>query len=496
LVRINPDRACFGFIFTYMKRPIVSLLLVCCCFEGFTQDKWDLRECVEYALANNISVKQADVQARVTALQVKLNEAGQYPNLGFSTNAGYNLGRSINPVTNAFENNTIFFNNLQLQSNVNLFNWFSQRHAVEASKLERKSAEAATEKARNDIALNVAVAYLQVLLANEQIEVAGIQIRQTTSQLGTIRKQVKAGALPELNAIELEAQLARDSATYIGSQATYLQNLVQLKALLNMNMATPFDVEKPNIASIPVETLAELQPDLVYQEALKNLPQQRVNQFRYQAALKNIQFARSSMYPTLSAFANLGSRYSNLFPDQQNIVVTPTGKVDTLGAVEISPGVIRYAVRPNFQVAAPNVPLGRQLFDVNLNQAIGLNLSVPLFNNRQSRTNWERARLNAENVKLQLEQDNITLQQDIYTAYNNALNAQQRYIASRKAVEATEKAYSFSQRRFEVGLLQTIELITNQNNLNRSRLDALSAQYEYVFRMKLLEFYKGQGLKL
>lgn len=460
------------------------------------QDKWDLQRCVLYAIENNISVKQADVQARITALQVKLNEAGRYPNLGFSTSGGYNFGRSINPVTNSFENQSIFFTNFQLQSSVNLFNWFSQRYAIQASELDKKAADAATDKARNDIALNVAVAYLQALLANEQVEISGIQIQQTRSQLENIRKQVTAGVLPELNAVELEAQLARDSATYIGTQATYQQNLIQLKALLNLDMATPFDIEKPNVASIPVESLAELQPAPVYQMALKNLPQQRVNQFRYQAAQKNIQAARASMFPTLSAFASVGSRYSSLFPDQQNVSVTPTGKVDTLGFVEIAPGTIRYAVRPSFSVATKNTPLGRQLFDINLSQAIGLNLSIPIFNNRQLRTSWDRAKLNAETIQLQMQQDNMNLQADIYNAYTNAVNAQQRYLAAQKGVEAAQRAFSFSQKRYDVGLLQTIELITNQNNLYRSRLDALAAQYEFVFRMKLLEFYRGEGLKL
>jgi outer membrane protein len=314
--------------------------------------------------------------------------------------------------------------------------------------------------------------------------------------LENIRKQVTAGVLPELNAVELEAQLARDSATYIGTEATFQQNIILLKALLNLDMAVPFDIEKPNVSSIPVESLADLQPALVYQQALKNLPQQRVNQYRYQSALKNIQVARASMFPTLSAFANIGSRYSSLFPDQENVVVTPTGKVDTLGFVEVSPGVTRYAVRPSFQATANNTPFNRQLFNVNLSQAIGLNLSIPIFQNRQLRTAWDRAKLNAESIRLQADQDNLNLQQDIYTAHTNAINAQQRYFAAQKGVEAAERAFDFSQKRYGAGLLQTIELITNQNNLFRSRLDALAAQYEFVFRMKLLEFYKGQGLKL
>jgi outer membrane protein len=460
------------------------------------QEKWTLQRCVAYALENNISVKQADIQARVSAVQLKQSRAGQYPNAGLSTNAGYNFGRSVNPATNAFENQSISFAGFQLQSGVTLFNWFSQRYSIEAARLEQTASDAAIDKARNDVALNVAVAYLQALLGYEQTEISAVQIQQTRSQLENVQKQVTAGTLPELNAAELEAQLARDSAAYIGTRATYQQSVIQLKALLNLDMAAPFDIDKPDVTDIPVESLGELQPQLVYNEALKNLPQQRVNQFRFQAAQKNIQVARASMFPTLSAFANLGSNYSSLFPDQQNITISPTGKFDTLGFVEVTPGNPIPAVRPRFNAVVPNTPFGKQWFNINLSQAIGVSLSVPLFNNRQLRSAWDRAKLNAETIRLQIDQDNLTLQQDIYTAHNDAVNALQRYSASQKAAQAAEKTFRFSQRRYDVGLLQTIELITNQNNLYRARLDAVSAQYEYVFRVKLLEFYKGRGIKL
>lgn len=478
-----------------MNRKFYCLLfLVFAFFAARSQDKWSLERCVAYAVANNISVKQADIQARITALSVKLNQAGLYPNLNFSASGGYNFGRSINPATNQFENDKTFFNNYQLQSNVNLFNWFSQRYAIEASKLDKQAADAAIDKARNDIALNVAVAYLQTLLAFEQIEVSDVQIRQTISQLDVVQKRVRAGALPELNLVEVQAQLARDSSTYITAQSTYQQNLIQLKALLNLDMAVAFDIETPNVNAIPVEPLVDLAPAYVYQQALKSLPQQRVNQFRYQSALKNIQVARSSMYPTLSAFLAVGSTYAPGFQDRSKII--PLSGYDTAQAVvEISSGVFRPILSPKFS-EPPEATFSKQVFDINLGQRIGLNLSIPIFNNRQLRTNWERSKLNAESIRLQLDQDNQTLQADIYNAYTNAVNAQQRYLAAQKAVEASQKALDFSQRRYDAGLLSIFELLTNQNNLNRAKLDMLSSQYEYVFRMKLLEFYKGQGLKL
>ena len=476
---------------------IVVLAFLLATVEIVAQEKWGLEKCVAYAMANNISVKQADIQARIAALTLELNRAGQLPNLIFGANAGYNFGRSINPATNQFQNNTVFFNDFQLQTNVNLFNWFSQRHLVEASKLDLKASNAAIDKAANDIALNVAVAYLQTLLAHEQIGISEVQIKQTFSQTDQVRKRVNAGALPELNLIEVQAQLARDSATYITAVSTYQQNLIQLKALLNLDMAIPFDIEKPNVTSIPVESLADLQPAAVYQEALTNQPLQKVNQYRYDAALKNIQAAKASMYPTLSAFAGISSRYSSLFADESRITRTK------LPGYQLTPGYIKNAsgsydtvVTDRYLTTVPFATYGKQMFDVNLGQAIGLNLSVPIFNNRQLRTNWERSKLNAQSIKLQLDQDNMALQADIYNAYTNAVNAQQRYVSAQKAVEASEKVVYYSQKRYDANLLPIFELLTNQNNLTRAKLDAAAAQYEFVFRMKLLEFYKGKGLKL
>jgi len=485
------------FYFCPMHRIFCSFLLLLTITAARAQERWSLQQCVSYALTNNISVKQADVQQRLSALQLKLYEAARIPNLNFSTSGGYNFGRSINPASNVYVNNNIGFLSFQLQSDVTLFNWFSVKRQVEAGRLDLKAAEAGIDKAKNDIAINVAVAYLQALLSSETVEISRVQIQQTAAQLENTRKRVKAGALPELNAIEIEAQLSSDSAAYTINRATYDQTLILLKALLNLDMAIPFDIEKPDISSIPVETLADLQPSFVYNEALKNMPLQRVNQFRYEAAQKTIAATRAAMYPRLSAFASIGSQYSSQYPDQQHITRTPTGTFDTVGIyVETSPGNFQPALSPGYVTTIPNVPFNRQLFNLALGQAVGLNLSVPLFNGRQQRTAWDRAKLNAENIKLQLEQDNKTLQNDIYTAYTNAVNAQQNYLASVKLVERWQTALSFSEKRYNAGLLSTFELITNRNSLFRAQLDALRYQYEYVFRMKLLEFYKGQGIKL
>ena len=174
------------------------MLFLCLFSSSYGQEKWDLQKCVTYAMANNISVKQADIQSRFEELNLKLSEAAKYPNLNFSTSAGYNFGRTINPATNQFETRSFFFNNFQLQTAVTLFNWFSLKYTIEAGKLDKKAAEASVDKARNDIALNVAIAYLQALLANEQVEASRLQIAQSRSQLDNIRKKGKCGFIARI----------------------------------------------------------------------------------------------------------------------------------------------------------------------------------------------------------------------------------------------------------------------------------------------------------
>src|SRR3954465_7622477 len=192
-----------------MKQPILSLLLLVG-MSGVVraQDKWDLRRCVDYALANNISVKQADLQVHFAELNYRQNKGLQYPSLNWGLNSGYNFGLSENPTTGTLQNQTTFSTTSGLQSGVTIFNWFSIKNDIEATRLSVEAEKAQTAKVQNDIALNVAVAYLQILLTKEQVNVNAVQVQQDLSQLELTRKRVAAGILPELNAAEIESQLA------------------------------------------------------------------------------------------------------------------------------------------------------------------------------------------------------------------------------------------------------------------------------------------------
>ena len=461
--------------------------LFCCALQkASAQDNWDLQRCVDYAMANNVTVLQADVQARLATLQTKLSRGQLVPTLNFNTQAGYQLGRNIDPTTNQFTNQQVFFQSYSVQAGITLFNFFNIKNNILASAKDEEGYKAGVGKARNDIALNVAASYLQTLLSVEQANIGKAQIGQTQAQLDNTKKLVDAGSMPELNAAQLEAQLATDSSNYVSAIGTADQNKIQLIALMNLDEATPFNVATPDVDKIPLPPLAELEPAYVYQLALGTQPLQQSDSLHVVAGEYAVKSARGAMYPTLSLFGQLGSNYGSTYREVSSF----TPNADTLftsgGDFIIIPGSNVTTKRPDYF---------RQIGNINFSQAVGLQLTVPILNGRQARTNYDRAKLNLENLQLQLRSDNLTLQQNIYTAYSNTVSALAKYNSSTKAVQTQQYAYDLATKRYDIGLMSTIDYITIQTNLTTAKINQVSAKYDYIFKIKVLEFYKGQGVK-
>lgn len=481
---------------------LLSSFLIFCGTTLKAQEKWDLVRCVEYAIANNISVRQADVQARLAELTYKQSKLSQYPNANFTTSTGTNFGRAVNPTTNLFENTTLLFQQYGLNVNALLFNWNSVKNGILSSKYNAAAANASIESTKNDIALSVATTYLQALLAKEQAKIAEVQMQLTRARLTDTRKRVDAGSLPELNALELESQYAADSANYINASTTAQQTLLTLKATLNLDAAQPFDITEPPVAMIPVENIGDLQPDVVYNMALQTQPRQRVNDLRIKSLEANVKSIRGQFYPSISAFGGLGTNFAS--PNSRISGFTFNGySQPTPSSPIVNVGGTNYFVQtPDIDVIQSKKGFGEMWtgwgnqMNQNFRQNIGIQISVPIFNGATTRTNYNRSKLDLQNAKLVKEQADMQLKNDIYQAYNAAVNAMQRYNASKKTLEVAERASVLAQKRYEAGLLQTIELITNQNNLFRARIQNVSDQFDYVFRMKVLEFYKGLGIRL
>lgn len=466
------------------------------------QEEWDLRQCVDYAIANNISTKQADVQRRITDLLYQQGKKAWIPTADFNTNTGYQFGRSIDPTTNLFTNQQLLFQGFQFNTNVTIFNWNRIKNTTLAAKLDAEAARADVEKNKNDLALNVATAYLTALLSKVQVDIVEVQVKQSLSQLEDTRKRVEAGTLPELNAVDLEAQLARDSSSLISAQSQYELNLLSLKALLALDAGTPFAIAVPPVDRIPVEPIAELEPEMVYQMALQNQPVILANELRKKSFEYSVRSAKAALYPSFFAFGGLASNFAS-----SNRKITGANFLGYFppdpsnGVVDIN-GTLVPIQSPNIQITQGNKNFselwqgwGNQMSN-NFRQNIGVGISIPILGGWQSRTSYERSKLNLANANLVIEQSNLDLKSNIYNAYTSAVASMQKFNAARNSVNAAERSYNYTLRRYELGLLSTLELITSQTNLTRSKIDMVNAQFDYVFRMKVLEFYKGQGIKL
>jgi len=474
-----------------------------CCLLGtmaISQDRWDLKKCVQYALENNISIKQADIDARTAKLTYDQSKWARFGQANFGTQLGLNLGRSIDPTTNLFSNTQQLYQGISLQYTANLFNWFSLRRQIEANAYMYEAQKVNIDKIKNDVTLNVAAAYLQALLAREQVKVSQTKLDLTKEQLFNTQRLVDAGSVPELNAAELEAQFATDTATLIGAKSTFEQNVLQLKATLNLDAAYPFDLDTPPVESIPVDPISEMQPDIVYAMAEKSFPQQKLNELRISAAKKNVQSVRAQLYPTFSAFGSLGDNFANDLR-ASNVMYTYQGTQLYVNDPAF-PGGKNFVFSPVPIVTKTPQPFGDVFkgywpqLDNNFRQSVGLQLSVPIFNGNTVRTNYEKAKLTVQTADLQKQNDLLTLKQNIYQAYYSAVAALEKFEANKKAVTTAERSFDLSSKRYNIGMQNSIDYLTNQNNLYTARINVLYAQYDYVFKMKVLEFYKGLGVKL
>ncbi|GAC1425777.1 MAG: TolC family protein [Chitinophagaceae bacterium] len=467
------------------------------------QEKWDLKKSVDYAWTHNVTIRQADLQAGVDSLTLRQNRLSQYPFVSASTGLGLRFGRSIDPSTNQFTTTQFLSQQYNFQANITIFNWNNIRNSIISARYGADASRMDVEKSKNDLALNVASSYLQALLALEQIHVAEVQVQQTQGQLLDTRKRVDAGSLPELNAVQLEAQLATDSSNLITAKANAEQNILSLKALLYLDAAASFELDAPPVDRIPVESIAELQPEFVFNMALKFQPAQKSNELRIKSLEAGVKASRALMYPTLSAFGGLGSNFSNSLKEIKGVDYLGYYPVDPGGPVAMDPSGNYYPiVSPNVKVTQGSKPFGRiwngyhsQLSN-NFGQNFGLQLNIPILNGGQANTNYQKSKMNLQNAKLSREQIDQTLKQNIYQAYNSAVAALEKYNATQSTVNATQKAFDFATKRYNLGLLSTLELITSQTNFTKAKLDLLTSHYDYVFKMKVLEFYKGQGIKL
>jgi outer membrane protein len=477
-----------------MRKTYLWLLALLGTVTANAQDSlWTLQKSIQYAVANNLDIRQSVLNERLSRLQLQQSRFSLIPSASASTNVGRSYGRSIDPTTNQFSTAGYTFYGLNGNVDVLLFGWFQKQNTIAQDKFLVKAAGADLDQLKNDISLNVATGFLRILLAREQTNIAANQVKYSLKQKEQTEYFVKAGRSPELDLAQMEAQVATDSSNYITATVTYQQAILDMKAIMNFDMAEPFFPVAPDVSKISLQEMAGLTPESVYASAKDNFGSIKSNQLRVEAAKKTFAAARGNLYPQLALSGQFGTNYASTLKELTDIQLTgyrPSGAI--VYGVDGAPMAVQ---EPIFSTNTRTTPFWTQL-DNNFRQTFALSLSVPLFNNLSSRTAVNRSKVDVMSKQIGLEQSKVKLKQDVYKAYYDASAAIQKYYATSRADESSERAYNYAQKRYELGLMNALELLTTQNNAFKAKAEALSAKYDLLFKLKVIDYYLGKEIKL
>lgn len=454
---------------------------------------WSLEKCINYALENNLSVQNQELLMETSQVNLKQSKMARVPSLNASANYGYNWGRSINPETNLVTLQQQANGYGSLSASWILYNGGNILNTIKQNKALLSNSENDLEKAKNDVVLTIVTYYTNVIFNKEILANAQLQYNSTKSQLARTQKQVQAGALPKSAALDLQAQLASNELNVIDAENNLQLSTLQLKQAMLLPGTTQLDVIIPEI-ELDSSMLADINAELIYENAESTMPEIKSADGQVEAAEIGIQVAKSNYYPSLRLNGGISTNYSSLIADKGRSEGNGTYSDVPIGFVGNS-GSGTIVVTPIENRDYFDYPTGQQLSD-NFGQSISLSLSIPIFNNLQVNSAVQRAKISRERAAVQAQQQRQILRQTIETASNDALSSAKSYVSSFKRVEAQEESYRATKQRYENGAANYTEYQIAENNLFQAKSDLLRAKYNFIFKLKILDFYQGKPISL
>ncbi|MEO1030012.1 MAG: TolC family protein [Bacteroidota bacterium] len=447
-----------------------------------TQESYSLEECISIALENNLDLKSANLRANSAKVNHQQSKANLLPSINGSFNLGVNDGRSIDPFTNDFINQELTFSNMGLNADMTIFNGFRLLNAAKQNRLNRKAAELEVEAAKQDLVLNVTLTYLQVLNNKAVLDLTKQRYETTKKQLKIQEDFYNNESGNPADYADLLGQIANDETSILVSESNLnnaQQNLVRLLNLPGNVTINPEDL------MLDIETYG-LSAEEVYTEALENLLTFQANEARIEAAKKGVSVAKSQFTPEISVFAGINTNYSSaaqLF-DAIGTEIVDTGDFVTVDGQDLP---VR-SEQTNFE--ANSISYEDQL-DNNLNTVIGLAVSVPLFNGFRAKNNVALQKIQVEESILELERTHLDIKNTIAQVHFDMDAAYNRYQSLIKQVEAYEESYRINEIRFNNGVSNFLNYVTSKNNLDNARVNLANAKFEYLLRVKVLDYYRG-----
>jgi outer membrane protein len=460
---------------------IICFLLVS--FGTKAQSEWNLQQCIDYALKHNIMLQQAEINNMISKNNSNQSKATLLPSLNAGAAHTYNFGRTIDRYTNTFANTQVLSQNFYISSNLILWSGLSQWNNMRASQYAYLAGAESVKQTRNDISLNVATAYINVIYCNELLTIAKNQFSITKQQLDQTEKLATAGTLAKSAVSDVKAQLASEEVNVTSADNNYQIAMLTLKQLMNLDSLNNFIISKPDV-DVQSASLTGMSAQNIYETALKNQPSIKSAEYNFLMSEKYLAAAKGRVSPTISLNGSIGTGYSGLAKD----VVGFNNVTDTLGYIGTTPFTY---VRQD--PILKETPFSDQ-FKNNVNKSIGVTLTVPLFNGLQTYTSVKNARLSYLNAKLSQDLAEQNLYKTIAQAYANARAALNKYAASKSSVEASEQSFNYAQQKFNVGSISAFDFNTAKNRLLNAQSNLLQAKFDYLFKLKVLDFYQGKPL--
>ncbi len=473
----------------------IPLLCFCMVVLGQQQDStaakaiWTLRECVDYALANNLQVKRSELSLALSNIDKRQAKLAMLPTVNAFGSYGYNWGRGIDPVTNQFvSSQRNGYTSLGASSELNLFNGLRVQNTIKQASRDLEASEQDLAKSRNDVSLNVISLFINVVFNKELVENAKLQLSSSQQQLERTQKLVAAGSLPKSNELNLRAQVATNELNLINQENSLNLSLLQLQQALQLPARDDFDVEVPAITA--EDLILDQTSDEIYQIAKGTMPEIRSSKLRIESSYYAVKAARGDLYPRLSLSGSVNTNYSSSSATR----FVPDGGFNTFETGYFVQGTNApvYGLAPSGSYQ-DIYGFNDQVKD-NIYKSVSLRLSIPIFNRLNARASLQRALITNEQAKISAREVDNTLRQNVETSYNNAIAASKSYNSSLRQVEAREEAYRMVKQRYDIGAANYVEYQVAENDLFQARSDNSRAKYEFIFRKKVLDFYQGKSL--
>lgn len=437
-----------------MKKKIIilSLAAIACCVTAQAQQQaWTLRQCIDYAIANNIDIRKAANAADQNAVDVNTAKWARLPNLSGSAGQNWSWGRAASPVDNTYSDMNNGSSRFDISTSVPIFTGFQLPNQYALAKLDFEATIQDLNKAKEDIAINVASIYLQVLFKQELYKVTVSQLALSKEQYTRISRLAEVGKAASAEVAEAKARVAQGEMDVVQADNNYRLQLLALSQLLELPTPEGLSLAEPD-TTLAFSALTP--PDDIYTEALTNKPGIRAAQLRLEGSEKNIRIAQSAFYPTLDFSAGMGSSFYTLNGSSSD-------------------------------------GFGTQMKN-NLNKYVGFSLRVPIFNRFSTRNRVRTARLQQLNLGLALDDTKKVLYKEIQQAWYSAVAAESKFNSSLSAVDASKESFRLMSEKFNNGKATSVEYNEAKQNLTKALSDKIQAKYDYLFCTKILDFYKGQ----